>query len=78
MGIDKPIRIRIIRAMNTSIYTTVLEKLAARKGEWPQIAADTGMSYSTLCKIAQGHIESPSVHTMQRLYDHLTANKEAA
>jgi transcriptional regulator with XRE-family HTH domain len=77
MGIDTNIRMRIMAAMNKPIYTAVLEMLEARKGEWPQIASDTGMSYSTLCKIAQGHIESPSVHTVQRLYDFLSAPQKA-
>lgn len=65
--------------MNKSIYASVLEMLAARKGEWPVIAKAAGVPYSTLCKIAQGHIESPSVHIVQKLYDQLAATaKDAA
>ena len=82
MGIDRTIRIRIIRAMDKPIYDCVLEMLSARKGDWKQIAQGSGVPYSTLCKVAQGHIESPSVHMIQRLHDHLIAlppaKKEAA
>lgn len=59
--------------MAKSMYETVLRLLDARKGDWRQIADGTGVPYSTLCKVAQGHIPSPSVHTIQTLYDYLTA-----
>lgn len=58
--------------MDKPIYQAVLDLLAARKGQWRQISADSGVPYSTLCKVAQGHIESPSVHLVQKLYDHLS------
>jgi predicted transcriptional regulator len=77
MGIDKIIRIGIIAGMNESLYQAVLRLLEARKGEWRSIAEESGVPYSTLCKVAQGHIESPSVHTVQTLYDYLTAERAA-
>jgi hypothetical protein len=52
--------------------------LEARKGDWRVIAGASGVPYSTLCKIAQGHISSPSVHTIQLLHDYLSADREAA
>lgn len=64
--------------MDKPLYPTVLSILDARKGEWKLIAQESGVSYSTLCKIAQGHIESPSVHVVQKLYDYLTGSQEAA
>ena len=68
----------IILAMSKPIYAAVLEMLDARKGEWRDIARDSGVPYSTLCKIAQGHIPSPSVHTIQSLHDFLTQSRAAA
>ena len=64
--------------MNKPIYTFVLEELAARKGEWPVIARESGVSYSTLCKVAQRHMKTPSVQIVQKLYDYLHASREAA
>jgi predicted transcriptional regulator len=66
--------------MDKPIYTAVIEALNSRKGEWRQISEGSDVPYSTLCKIAQGHTESPSVHVVQKLYDYLCkpADKRAA
>ena len=63
--------------MAKSMYDTVRELLEARKGDWRQISEGSKVPYSTLCKIAQGHIESPSVHTVQALFDYLIAESAA-
>jgi predicted transcriptional regulator len=64
--------------MDESMYDAVLRMLEARKGEWRVISDESGVPYSTLCKVAQGWIENPSVHSVQRLYDYLLAAEKAA
>lgn len=76
MGIDRNIRIWIMADMNKPMYTAVIETLNSRKGEWRLISEGSDVPYSTLCKIAQGHIESPSVHVVQKLYDYLLGDAE--
>ena len=49
----------------------VIVELNRRKGQWPQIATDNGVSYSWLCKLAQGKIQNPSVVTIESLYLYL-------
>jgi len=45
----------------------VVEELNQRKGEWPQIAQEAGVSYSWLCKLAQGVIQNPRYLHLQKL-----------
>ena len=56
----------------------VKDGLNACKGEWKSIADSSGVPYSTLCKIAQGHTENPGVLNVQALFDCLTAQRSAA
>lgn len=56
----------------------VIEELAKRKGDWRKIAADSGVPYSTLCKIAQGHTKDPGVSQVQMLYDHIVGSPQKA
>lgn len=78
MGIDSPI-------MNTSpkLYDYVMGHLRAKRIPQKQIARDSGVPFSTLCKIAQEDVKDPSVHTVQRLADYFarqepTQQQEAA
>ncbi len=58
--------------MNTSptIYEQVMTHLRARTIPQRQVARESGVPFSTLCKIAQGAVKEPSVHTIQRLADY--------
>lgn len=51
----------------------VKEGLESKRGRWREVAADAGVSYRTLQKIAQGVIEDPGVSHVQRLYDYFRA-----
>ena len=65
MGLESPL-------MDTQppIYDYVMAQLRAKRIRQWQIAAESGVPYSTLIKIAQGKIKEPSVHSIQRLADY--------
>ena len=42
------------------------------------IARESGVPFSTVCKIAQGSVKEPSVHTVQRLFDYFQSKQPAA
>jgi transcriptional regulator with XRE-family HTH domain len=58
--------------MNTSttLYEHVMTQLRARTIPQRRVARESGVPFSTLCKIAQGAVKEPSVHTIQRLADY--------
>lgn len=58
---------------NQPIYDFVMERLRAKSVPQRRIARESGVPFSTVCKIAQGAIKEPSVHTIQRLYDYFVA-----
>ena len=70
--------------MNTSfpLYDFVMAQFEARIIPQRQVARESGVPFSTVCKIAQGAARNPSVHTIQRLADYFQAKenqtKEAA
>lgn len=72
MGLISP-----IMDTSTKLYDVVMMNLRAKRVPQRQIAAASGVPFSTLAKIAQGEIKNPSVHHIQRLYDFFT-KKEAA
>lgn len=41
------------------------------------IARESGVPFSTVCKIAQGSVKEPSVHTVQRLFDYFQSKQAA-
>lgn len=61
----------------TNIYSFVMGRLKGRTIPQRQVANESGVPFSTVCKIAQGYVKEPSVHTVQRLYDYFKT-KEAA
>lgn len=65
-------------AMDKSLYEHTVDLLNKRKGDWPSISKATGIPYSTICKIAQGHHRNPSVHSIQTIHDCLKQKKRAA
>lgn len=44
--------------------------LRAKRIPQRQIARESGVPFSTVCKIAQGDVTDPSIHTVQKLYDY--------
>jgi transcriptional regulator with XRE-family HTH domain len=59
----------MMQPMNTKLDQSVLELLKARKGDWPRVVADSGVSYSWLSKFVNGHITNPGYATLNRLYE---------
>lgn len=55
---------------NTPLYDFVMVHLRAKKVPQKQIARESGVPFSTVCKIAQGAVTEPSVHTIQKLHDY--------
>ena len=49
----------------------IVKALQARKGEWRQISAASGIPYSTLSKLARGKIPSPGLGNINKLLPHL-------
>jgi transcriptional regulator with XRE-family HTH domain len=41
--------------------------LASRKGQWPLIAKQAGVSHSWVSKFVRGEIDNPRIRTLQRL-----------
>lgn len=65
--------------MNTSpkIYDFVMANLKAKRIPQRQIARESGVPFSTVCKVAQGYVTDPSVHTVQRLADYFKTKEVA-
>ncbi len=53
-----------------NLYGFVMAHLRAKHIPQRQIARESGVPFSTVCKIAQGSVTDPSVHTIQRLADY--------
>lgn len=56
-----------------NMYDSVMACLASRAITQKQIAAESGVPFSTVTKIAQGTVADPSVHTVQKLFDYFLA-----
>lgn len=52
----------------------VLQRLDASKGRLPTVAEASGVPYRTLQKISLRQIRDPGVTTVQKLYDHFSAD----
>lgn len=61
-----------------NMYAFVLECLRAQTIPQRQVAEESGVPFSTLAKLAQGSVKSPSVHTVQKLFDYFTARSPIA
>lgn len=61
-----------------NLYAYVMRNLRAKRIPQRQVARESGVPFSTLCKIAQGYVSDPSVHTVQRLADYFESKQEAA
>lgn len=53
-----------------NLYEIVMACLATKSIPQRTVAAGSGVPFSTVCKIAQGCVKEPSVHSIQRLYDY--------
>ncbi len=53
--------------MHTSPTAQLRERLAAVRGQWPEIAAESGVPYSTIQKIAQGKTKNPGIETFSSI-----------
>lgn len=54
----------------TRIYDAVMAALESKRIQQRTVADESGVPFSTVCKIAQRSVKDPSVHTVQRLYDY--------
>jgi transcriptional regulator with XRE-family HTH domain len=55
-----------------NLYQYVMAHLRAKRIPQRQIARESGVPFYTVCKMAQGSVTSPSVHTVQKLYDYFS------
>jgi len=61
---------------------TLRADLERARGRWPKIAAETGIDYFTIARIARGNTESPRIDTVMKIQgwirDNLPATSGAA
>ncbi len=50
-----------------------VERLRGFGGHYAEIARRSGISYSSLVKLAQGHADNPTIETLQRVIEALDA-----
>ncbi len=62
--------------MNAPLDARVKALLDARKGDWLEVAAKSGISYSWLSKFSNGHIKNPGYATLTKLLAHLEIGTE--
>lgn len=55
-----------------NIYNTVMACLRDKRIPQRRVATESGVPFSTVCKIAQGSVTDPSVHTVQKIYDYFS------
>lgn len=60
---------------NLHLYDFVMARLRAKQVPQRVIARESGVPFSTVCKIAQGSVTDPSVHTVQKLYDYFRSRE---
>ena len=54
----------------TPMYSYVMQQLRAKRVPQRTVAAQSGVPFSTLTKIAQAQIKAPSIHHVQALHDY--------
>lgn len=60
-----------------NLYAVVMTRFAEKRIPQRTIALESGVPFSTVCKIAQGSVKEPSVHTVQRLFDYFQSKQAA-
>lgn len=53
--------------MSTKFDAAIRQRLDARRGEWPEIAKQAGVSHSWLSKFMRGCIPNPGLRTLEKL-----------
>lgn len=61
--------------MSTELDQQVKAALSARKGQWEEVATQTGVSYSWISKFMNGHIKNPGFATLKSLHSVLCVRK---
>ncbi|HEY1034595.1 MAG TPA: helix-turn-helix transcriptional regulator [Pseudoxanthomonas sp.] len=56
-----------------SLFEKTRERLRKHEGQYAELARQSGLSYSQLTKLAQGHAPNPTVETLQKVIDALDA-----
>lgn len=51
----------------TTLLNDTIARLRTHEGQYAEISRRSGMSYSSLVKLAQGHAENPTVSRLQEL-----------
>lgn len=59
-----------------NLYAFVMARLDEKLIPQKTVAAESGVPFSTVSKIAQRAVTEPSVHTIQRLYDYFVRRGE--
>lgn len=54
--------------------TLLRDQLAARRGTWREICAETGLSYWWLTAFAQGRFDEPGLSKIERLQRYIAAH----
>jgi len=55
----------------TTLLENTVARLVAHKSRYAEIARATGVSYSTLTKLAQGHSDNPTIANLQTVIEAL-------
>lgn len=54
-----------------SLFENTRVRLRQHEGQYAEIARQSGVSYSQLTKLAQGHAPNPTVETLQKVIEAL-------
>jgi hypothetical protein len=57
-----------------NILKFVQDYLETKRGHWPEIAAEAGVTYSWLTKVVQNTIPNPGIKDLQKLLDYIVAH----
>ena len=63
--------------MSTQLDVEVRAALEARRGDWPQIADEAGVSHSWISQFVRNKIPNPGFATLMKLRQHLVPAPEA-
>jgi len=62
--------------MKFDLDSRLKSALEQRRGEWPDIANGSNVSYSWLSKFVNGHIPNPGYTTLKGLHEYLSKQKK--
>jgi len=60
-----------------NMLATIKKELHRRKGQWPDIARNAGVSYSFVAHVANNHTENPRIQECQRVLNELKRRTDA-